>query len=312
MSQQQQQQIWIRLAFHGLLAFFLANAANKFFVADLEYELAHGFYARIFAGVGDAPDQYRLLPLIPLKAICDFLPFNHAVLVYNVAVGFLVLELFWWIMGGLPRRQKLLFQLLFAMGYIYCQYSGWRPDTLGLLAVAAAVVLPPWWTVDRPATYGLRLLQTVLLLALAFSRTDIALVYGAFLAIYGTQSWAWRLTWLLAPVGVQLLLQLVLFPEASYYSKTVMLTDNLSGYFLVRHPATWLILAVLLVFGRHLRDFVRRTWRFRWLYALLTGYLLLVLVIGRVNEWRLYLPFLPLLLSIWRTSQTDSHETGPV
>ncbi|MEM7039731.1 MAG: hypothetical protein AAF570_22345, partial [Bacteroidota bacterium] len=70
--------VYIRLLFHALLAFFLANAANKFFVVDLEYEMENGFYARIFNFQGDAPDQYRILPLLPLKLLCDQLPFNHA------------------------------------------------------------------------------------------------------------------------------------------------------------------------------------------------------------------------------------------
>ena len=74
--QEKTKHILLRIAVHILLAAFLANAANKFFVADLDYEFANGFYEKIFVGLGDAPDQYRILPLGPLKLLCGYLPFE--------------------------------------------------------------------------------------------------------------------------------------------------------------------------------------------------------------------------------------------
>lgn len=301
-----QRQIWVRLIFHGLLAVFIANAANKFFTADLDYEISNGFYERIYEGEGDAPDQYRILPLLPLKYLTKALPFNHAVLVYNAALGLLVLELFWWIMGGIEPKKKYTFQVLFGLCYIYAQFSGWRPDTLGLLLLASLLVLPSLWPSSNDS-FGKNLLTTFLLIALSFARSDIALVYAVFLSLYGSSNWLWRVPWLTIPIGVQAMLQLVIFPEATYYSKKIMLLDNLSGFYLLRHPATYLIAATLLVFWQPLRAFVRKSWRFRWLYLTLLAYLGLVLVIGRINEWRLYLPFVPILLAIWRETQSLEH-----
>lgn len=292
-------QIGVRVIIHGLLAVFLANAANKFFVADLEYELEHGFYKAIFNFVGDAPDQYRVLPLIPLDWLCDFLPFNHAVLVYNFIFTFVVLELFLFILRPMAQKKIFAVALLFVLGYNLCQFSGWRPDTMGLLFFATLLVLPLKLAgnlLSRPAAQSL---LTLGLIGLAFCRADVAMVYAFFLAIYQNSHWTVRMIWLMLPVGVQILLQFVLFPDATYYSKTVMVMDNLSGYYLLRHPATYLIVAVVLLWGKQIKEFIQASWKYKWFYFALVGYLGLVFVIGRLNEYRLYLPFLPLFFFIW-------------
>lgn len=308
------QKLLLRLLVHGLLAIFLANAANKFFVVDLDYEVEHQFYAKIFAGVGDAPDQYRILPLLPLKHLCNHLPFNHAVLVYNLLFGFLAFELFWWIMGGLNRRKKFIFNLLFAGAYIYTQYTGWRPDTMGMVCLSALMVSPlfickPRSNVTLSGTIGM----TILLAALAFSRADIALVFAAYLSIYHTRNWPVRIVWCVLPVLVQYLLMVQIYPEAAYYSDQVMLLDNLSGYYLLRHPGTYLLIALGIVFFQPIRQFIRQTWDQKWFYLLCLAYMGLVLVVGRLNEYRLYLPFVPIFLLIWQ-HQTTSHgpKTDPV
>ncbi len=301
--------IGIRILFHILLAVFIANAANKFFVPDLEYEFDNGFYERIFQFQGDAPDQYRILPLLPLALIVDFLPFNHAVILYNIIFSFIVLELLAALMKGLQPRKIFLAQILFAATYIYAQFSGWRPDTMGLMAISSSLILAT--TIQRRPLR--ETLLTLGLLALAFARADIAFWFAFFLAVYETSKWSWRIIWLGIPILSQLALQFVIFPDAVYYSKKVMLWDNLSGFYLVRHPGTYLILAALLVFRKSILAFLKKSWNYKWFYASLIGYLGLVLIIGRLNEYRLYLPFLPILYLIWRkTSVHENEETGPV
>lgn len=288
--------IW-RLAVHALLACFLANAANKFFVADLDYEAAHGFYARIFDFHGDAPDQYRILPLLPLKYLCQHLPFNTAVLAYNLVFGFLGLELLWRMTPRLSTQGRYTISVVLAGTYSYAQYTGWRPDTMGLFCLAACTAWVAWHLRDRTLREGLLL---VLVLALAFARADVALALAALLAAYHVRTMALRLLLPILPVLVQALLQWQLFPEAQYYTQTVMLWDNLGGYYLLRHPATYLLLALLMVYGRPLRAFVRQLWRrYPIVCGILLAYLGLVLVVGRLNEYRLYLPFVPFLLAYW-------------
>lgn len=300
-----EENVWIRWAFHFLLAAFLANAANKFFVADLEYEAKNGFYAKIFEFQGDAPDQYRILPLLGLKMLAGYMPFNTAVLTFNFWLSFIFFEGIRMLVLQNLRVQRskqgrwaIGSSIVFAVGYIFCQYTGWRPDTMGLLVICLGVLLAAGLRKD-PATRALLLFIGII--ALSFSRADIALVYALFVAIYVFRSWWLRVPLVLIPAGVQALLQFVLFPDARYYSDTIMLKDNLSLFYLLRNPATYLILALVMLYLTDLRDFFRRSLdRFKLFYILVVGYILLVLVVGRLNEYRLYLPILLILIYIRR------------
>ncbi len=283
----------LRLIAHALLAIFVANAANKFFVVDLEYELGHGFYERILAFSGDAPDQYRILPLLPLRLIWSYMPFNHAVLVYNMIFGFGVLELQWQMSRGLQASWRWALGFGLAIAYIYLQYTGWRPDTMGLLLLCYAAA----WVLRDMRDASLRMvLYGLCIVALSFSRAEIALIFALFATFYRKRIYA---IFIPIPILCQLLLQWVIFPKATYYTKTFMLWDNLKLHYLSHHPATYLILATIVVFWRPIKSFIDRTIeKNHYFYLLIVGYVLLVFVIGRVNEYRLYLPFLPLLLIV--------------
>ncbi|HEX2898757.1 MAG TPA: hypothetical protein VHS96_03460 [Bacteroidia bacterium] len=283
----------LRIVGHILLAIFVANAANKFFVVDLDHEMLHGFYARIFEFHGDAPDQYRILPLLPLKLLCGYLPFNHAVLLYNCIFGFLVLELLWQMTLGLASDWRWGMAFGYCILYIFLQYTGWRPDTMGLMALCLAAT----WLLRDLRDASLRwLLYAALVVALSFSRAEIALIYALFATFYRNRSYAVLIP---IPIITQILLQEVFFPDAEYYSKAFMLWDNLRLHYLLRNPATYLIAAALIVFRQQLFAFVKRTFKINaYFYLLLVGYAFLVLMIGRLNEYRLYLPFVPLLLMI--------------
>ncbi len=287
-----------RIVYHTLLAVFLANAANRFFIPDLDFELEHRFYQRIFEGVGDAPDQYRILPLLALKAAWSLLkalhpgtPWNHAVLLFNGVFGFLVLEGFYRLATFWSSYKRLVFNFIFASTYIYTQYTGWRPDTLGL---ELASVLSVWVWQEKA---GRPVWSLPALVALAFCRTDVALVFAAFQALYLEKQLWMRVVLVAIPLVTQWLLQTVLFPAARYYTHTMMLFDNLGGYYLAYNPATWGLLAALLLFWNDIRAFALRVRaNYPWLPWMLAGYAALVLVVGRINEYRLYLPFVPLLL----------------
>lgn len=287
-----------RIMIHLLLAAFVANAANKFFVPDLEYEAAHSFYARIFAFQGDAPDQYRILPLLPVKLLCYWMPFNTAVLIYNFICTFLCFSIFGRLLRGVEAAKAWGFQFVFAGAYIYTQYTGWRPDTMGLVLIAAALA---WWNVSVKED---RLRQAGLLagiLALAFSRSDFALAIALFHAVYHVKSWPLRLALVAIPLSAQLLLQWVLFPQAHYYTQTVMIFDNLSGYYLLRNPATYILLASVLAFWPAIsKGFAWLRVHYPYFLLIFAAYFVLVLWVGRVNEFRIFLPFCPTLLVLWR------------
>lgn len=299
---------WVRIFIHLLLAAFLANAANKFFVPDLEYEAANSFYAKIFEFHGEAPDQYRILPLLGIKVIEGFLPFNLAVMAFNFLTAFLCFELLFVMLRKASIQSRLTFNLILAGVYIYLQYTGWRPDTMGLLLVGILAILPGFSLPPGPLKQLLTLLGIT---ALAFCRSDIAVVYGVFLAIYQSGPISVRLLFPVIPVVVQLALQFVIFKNAEYYTKPMMLWDNLGMKYLVRNPATWLIPVVILIYFRPITKFIQRSWNsFRFLYLLLAGYVILVLFVGRINEYRLYLPFVPLFIWAWdRTAANYGKKT---
>ncbi len=283
----------LRWVCHLLLAVFVANAANKFFVADLEHEQLLGFYDRIFKFIGDAPDQFRILPLLPLKLLCEFLPFNHAVLAYNSVFGFVVLELLWLLTNKLSVSWRWGIAFGYCILYIFFQYTGWRPDTMGLMALCltAALILR-----DMRDSSLRAVLYALMVVALSFSRADIALIYALFATFYRNRGYAILIP---IPIIAQILLGEVIFPEAAYYSKVIMIEDNIKLYYLLRNPATYLILAALIVFRQQITQFVKRNFKINYyFYLLLVGYFLLTMVVGRINEYRLYMPFIPLLLMI--------------
>ena len=293
--------ILLRLGCHIFLAILLSQAANKFFVVDLDYELEHGFYARIFAFHGDAPDQYRILPLLPLKWICEWLPFNHAVLIYNLIFGFFALELQWRLASSKSIHWRWGLSFGLAVLYIFFQYTGWRPDTLGLLVLCQVGVLCLRDIRDRSLRF---LAWGAVVIALSFSRAEVALIYALFGTFHQLPSYG---LWIPIPIATQLLLKWVIFPRAGYYTDVVMLKDNLSLFYLLRNPATFLLIAALIAFWRPISEFVKATFRKNlYFYLLVIGYLCLVMVIGRVNEYRLYLPFIPLLLLITHARKPGS------
>ena len=195
---------------------------------------------------------------------------------------------------------------LLAGTYIYCQYTGWRPDTIGLMLVSTFCV---WVTqkVENPAAKnGLLLLGIT---ALGFSRADIALIFALYFAIYHLQSWPLRILIVAIPLAAQAALQFVIYPDAEYYTKPFMLLDNLRMYYLLRNPATYLIVAVLIGFWPSISTYLRKTFRkYFYFYVLLVMYLLLVLFIGRINEYRLYLPFVPIFLMLWNDLAIKNEE----
>ena len=287
-----------RIVFHVLLATFVANAANRFFIPDLQFEEEHQFYEAIFNFEGQAPDQYRILPLLMIKTVRGALrlgrpstPFNHGVLVFNFICGFLIFELLFGLLHYKDEARRIGFNILLAVGYIYTQYTGWRPDTLGLLFLCLLYV---FWIDRKKETVYLHLF---FLLLLAFSRADIALIYGVFMGMTRVKNWAIRGLFVAIPIAVQMALQFYFFKEATYYTKPMMFWDNLVGYYLAYNPATWLILALVVWYFKEIKKYIAITYqKVPTFYWLLGGYLLLILVVGRLNEYRLYLPFIPLLI----------------
>jgi len=108
---------------------------------------------------------------------------------------------------------------------------------------------------------------------------------------------------------MQGLLQWLIFPEAEYFSDVVMVQDNLSGRFLIASPLTWLFAGLALLFLPQIRTISRFAWqRYRITAVAVLGYVLTLFIVARPNEYRLFLPMLPVILLLQQHlhRQTDA------
>jgi len=137
------------------------------------------------------------------------------------------------------------------------------------------------------------------------ARADYALVLALFILAdileHRKKATAVYFAAVLVPLAVQILFWII-FAGSAYYAKIVTLPENLRGEFL-KSPGFWYTLgtAALLVYvapskaqgdpaGQRTRMFAVAK------LGTLGLYLLAILVVGRLREWRLLLPALPLLL----------------
>tara|TARA_B110000444_G_C18572254_1_gene469934 strand:- start:232 stop:606 length:375 start_codon:yes stop_codon:yes gene_type:complete len=101
------------------------------------------------------------------------------------------------------------------------------------------------------------------------------------------------------PIIVQLLLSNTIYPGAKYYSELIMVTDNLSLLYFINNPTTYLLAALAIFYWERIRELVTHLHaENRFVLIIIAGYILTVFVIGRPNEYRLFLPLLPVILLI--------------
>ena len=180
-----------RWVFHGLLAYFTANAGLKFFLASLDSIVGRAFILRVFEFTGNAPDQYRILPFLGLKwtwqlwqLIVPGAELEKAILIFNTLFGWFVYEGFFRLNSNWTESRRLRFNFLFAVLYAYWLFQGWRPETLGFFAVCLGNALL-WQRRAAPVWCWLALL------VLAFCRADTALVYALFYGAWARRPWPW-------------------------------------------------------------------------------------------------------------------------
>lgn len=275
-------------------------------------EAGFDFYSRLVAFSGDAPDQFRVLPWLVLGGIQKVVGlvfsgdvFRISLLVFWTVSAFACFEMshqFFQKQSDWPVRNVLVFNGLFAILHPVSQLFGWKPDTLFCQAVCWLVVV---FAFER-GRHKCRLTVFGLVL-LAFCRADVALLYGLFLAIYGGFGWPVRLVLVGLPIVVQVVLQRLIFADAHYYMEWFQLPENLKFWRLLIHPFSWLTMAGGLIFQKKIQSFLHKNWlRWRWAFGLMGSYILLLFVVARVNEWRLYWPILPLLMWIYLSEKNEN------
>lgn len=250
----------------------------------------------IVRGLGVAPEQYRYLSHFLVTLLAHAGSFRLAV----NALAFLSLAAFFFIVLFVawperPAYEKAAICALIAFLYPLSMFFGPRFDTSLFLALMM-LGLCLW---DRPLPYFL------LIVVLSVARADYALVLALFVLADIVErrkpAVATYLAALLVPLGVQILFW-ILFADNAYYTKVLTLRENLAGEVL-KPPGLWYTLGVatlllsLTPIQRSDGSPERRAMMSKAAkLATLCLYLLAIVLVGRLREWRLLLPALPLLL----------------
>lgn len=255
---------------------------------------------------GRAPDQYRILPYLIISAIdslAAMLPMNtHGlrvpILVFDTLSLFLSALL---LRAKFPRAVSQNFVWLLFLIYPFLMFDGYRPISAFILLIAILCINAIMWV--RQNAKASSPWPLVAILVLSFTRTDIALLYAVIYLGATNAPMALRITALITPPVALFLLTRVLFPEAEYFSAIVMLWENLRGAFLLGSPLTYLVAALILYYWQSIAPFTKQLFtEFPIVGLAIAAYLLLLLVIAMPNEYRLFLPLLPIVL--WRIEES--------
>lgn len=209
----------------------------------------------------------------------------------------------------LSKSESQLGILLLLLIYPFLMFDGVRSIAAFILLMSYLSV--SYFNTENP-TWGRQLTFFAVLVIFSFSRADIALLIGLVCALsMGLHPLAKLLT-AIVPLLVQYLLGNYIYPESEYYADVIMLGDNLSLVYFANNPATYLLLAVLLHW-QAIKDFLADKYRHeKLILALLLGYVLTVFIVGRPNEFRLFLPLLPVILLLRLKSATRNNWTQPI
>ena len=296
-----------RLIFNGCLACFTGMVLIKINEPAQIFDLESSFNGRVMLFHGSAPDQYRILPFALMRAIYEILhsviptiSLNAALQVFNVISAFFLFEISHLALRhstSWSPRNLLIFNGIFAVGHAYTQILYWKPDALFTLAMC--MLLVHFFLIKN------RLAILFSILVLSFCRADLGLLYAVFYSLVVEKNSNFKLNATKAiiiaiPIGTQLFIQKIMFPEARYFCDVIQIKENLNVFRIFRMPFTWLMICIFMLFGKQIFSFFKSTWhQWRVAFLLMIGYFCLIACVARVSEYRLYLPLLPLVLFVY-------------
>ena len=252
-------------------------------------------FLQILQGMGPAPDQYRLLQNHLMGLLFRSMDLYHTV--FHFTAWTLTAAIFLFLNAGyaeIPEHLKRYGVAILALLYPVLMYNGPRGDSAFILLLSLGLVL----------AIEIKLLKLFfpMLIMMAFTRADIALFAAAFALLWDRNCMrpaGWVAVFLI-PLAIQATLQFIVFPNASYYSKVIMVTENTKLMTMAATPGLLFVAATLLLVGRSVPAF------FRWLFSsgyrgkffilLFFGYVTSLATVAIVAETRLFLPLLPFLL----------------
>lgn len=254
-------------------------------------------FIRFLKGAGDAPDQYRLLQNHLMGVLYVFFDFYWTVATFTALSLAGVIYLF--LTTGFPSiapHQKQCLVVVLTLLYSVVMYPASRGDTafILLLGLGLAVSIEA----NRKHVF------VALLALMTITRGDLALFVVLFAFLWKPHTWS-RGTWLallMMPLGVQAVLQFLVFPDAKYYVEVIVVRRNFQLKTIASTSVFVLAAAVLLLFapavGRFFKWWMGQSPREIGVLALFGGYVGCLFTVALVEETRLFLALAPFVLLV--------------
>ena len=252
-------------------------------------------------GTGRAPDQYRIAPYFLITLIRDGislfvgadLQLRYSILVFD---GFFLFLSALALIRHFNCVNDIQTGWLFLI-YPFLMFGGYRPTASFILFLSVhAVVLIRKTSAHQSGAWPLLLIT----LLLSVTRADIALLFA--ICSFGVAGLGrpTQTALIAIPLIAQLLLSNLMFTEAEYYSQIFMLRDNLTLRYLGSSPITFAWVALLIRYWQPFKSFVSYGARESKssVFAMI-AYTITLCLIARPDEYRLFLPFLPLILWLY-------------
>ncbi len=289
------------LAFIIFCSIFSAFASYRLHLESF-IDLYSAGLEEIINGVGRAPDQYRYLPYLFLDQIRDILTviigedigWKWPLITFEAT--FLALGLSSLVSYSPKQLDYRIIVITTALIYPFIMFDGVRSIASFVFFMSCFLLL-----ISKSNFFaGRRALFYSVLVAFSFTRADVAILVGLVASHHMHYRIPEKLVVATIPTLTQILLMQYIFPSAEYFSKVLMFKDNVSAIYIVGNPVTYLILGAIIAYWRKFSDFLATVNKHhRFPLILCIGYIATIFVVGRVNEYRLFLPFLPIFYSIW-------------
>ena len=302
---------------HRLFAFIIFCSVFSAFASyrlhlDPFIDLYSAGLEEIINGVGRAPDQYRYLPYLFLDQIRNILTvivgkdigWKWPLVTFEAT--FLALGLCSLVSYSSEQLDKRMIVLTTTLVYPFIMLDGVRSIASFIFFMSCFLLL-----ISKSSFLGGRrgLFYSVLV-AFSFSRADVAILVGLIAAHHMHYRISEKLAVATIPIVAQILLMQYIFPSAEYFSEVLMFRDNISAVYIVGNPVTYLILGSVIGYWNKFSDFLAAvSEHHRFPLILCIGYIATILLVGRINEFRLFLPLLPIFYSVWPV-ESNSHFRG--
>ena len=279
---------------------FAAFASYRLHLEGIE-EFAFPILDAIVEFEGRAPDQYRILPYLLLSATRQFLElffqqdigWKYPIILFETLSLFLASISLTLIMRR--NEHKVLVLLLLFLCFPFLMFDGIRATASFILLLSASMLL----LCNYPAIVKTKVLFFFLLLAFSFTRADVALLVGLIASIYLRFSIVEKIIVALIPLIIQYLLITFIFVDAEYFSELIMIGDNISLVYFAGNPMSYLLIGLVIFFWEKTRGLISELIKNQpMVFILMVGYIGVIFIIGRPNEYRLFIAYLPIVLTI--------------